>query len=63
MQNKEINEKKEENDKDRKTIESGRKVCINSKKRNYEELKENTSIKSVLAFVPRVVQLNEKKNK
>ncbi|CAD2095122.1 hypothetical protein PVLDE_1101840 [Plasmodium vinckei lentum] len=42
--------------------ESRGKVSINPKKRNYEDLSENMNIKSVLAFVPRIVQLNGKKN-
>lgn len=34
---------------------------INTKKRSYEDLKENRDMKSVLFFVPRIVQINDSK--
>lgn len=55
-------QKKEEVVKATPPNESGEKISINPKKRNYQDLKENMNIKSVLAFIPRSVQLNEKKN-
>ncbi|KJP88100.1 hypothetical protein AK88_02214 [Plasmodium fragile] len=49
-------QKKEEVVKATAPNESGAKISINPKKRNYQDLKENMNIKSVLAFVPRSVQ-------
>lgn len=36
-------------------------TALNVKKRSYEDLQENRDLKSVLCFVPRIVQINERK--
>lgn len=43
------------------TVQNKERVVLNTKKRNYNDLKENRDMKSVLHFVPRIVQINERR--
>lgn len=43
------------------SVQKNERVVLNTKKRNYTDLKENRDIKSVLHFVPRIIQINERK--